>query len=97
MCRLTYPIPEETGSGLLLLNGQVFGIIFIVVLDKLIPLSQCTSVTPPSSILIWAAIGVAVLSLGLYQGQYHRLKHEAESHKLEEGKGGLRENDSSEA
>lgn len=38
--RCTYPIPEETGSGVLLLNGQLFGVIFIFTLDKLIPLGD---------------------------------------------------------
>ena len=74
--RLTYPIPEETGSGLLLLNGQIIGVIFIIIFDRLIPMGHCTTVANPASILIWAAIGTCVLSLITYGGEYKRLKQE---------------------
>lgn len=83
--RLTYPIPEETGSSLLLLTGQITGIAFILTLDKLIPMSNCTTRASPAAILIWSAIGLAVIALALYQGEYNRLRNEAGGNKSHHG------------
>lgn len=70
---------------MLLLVGQLLGVVFIVILDALIPMGHCTTVANPASILIWTGIGAAVLALGMYQGDYKRLKHEVSS----SGKGEL--------
>lgn len=56
----TFPIPEESSTALLLLGGQLFGIIFVLLLPVLIP-DTCDTIVTPSAGLV---VGVMVVACG---------------------------------
>jgi len=58
---LTYPAPEGTSNGLLILMGQISGIIFIFAMDRF--KSPATGSMTPSMLIL---IGLMVLSLALF-------------------------------
>lgn len=71
----TYPIPEDNSAGLLLLAGQLFGIVFIFLLTYLLgqpPSSDCSSVATPFAGVILGCLLVAAGVLFTFKKDYRR-------------------------
>ena len=74
---VTYPVPEDISSGLLMTSGQLTGIAFIFGLDALIPKTGCVPngpfTYPGSSILLVVSVAVSFAFILLFKGQNKRL------------------------
>jgi len=71
----TYPIHEDNSSGLLLLVGQWFGIVFIVLFTYVLsipPSSDCSSVASPIAGVILGVVLVAAGGLLFFKRDYRR-------------------------
>ena len=64
-------MPEETGAAFLLGGGQVFGIIFIFVLQALIP-NHCRTVLSPSGIFLFCILMLAACCILFFKKNYKR-------------------------
>jgi len=75
---VTYPVPEDVSSGILMTSGQITGIGFIFGLDALIPKTGCVPngdfTYPGSSILITVSIVCCFAFILLFQGSNKRLE-----------------------
>ena len=74
---MTYPVPEDISSGLLMTIGQLTGIAYTFAMDALIPSAACSEadyVYPGSSILLVVSVIVAFCSICMYQGSTKRLE-----------------------
>jgi hypothetical protein len=77
----SYPISEETSSGLMMLVAQWFGIGLIYGLDALIDKNEIYStVWIGSSFLLLGAMILATICAALYKGPYKRLHADHGSH-----------------
>jgi MFS family permease len=65
---ITYPAPEGTSNGLLLLMGQISGIIFILALDAF-KSPQTGSMTQPLLVLVFLLVICLVLSTRLTEAE----------------------------
>mmetsp|Transcript_119284 Transcript_119284/g.216839 ORF Transcript_119284/g.216839 Transcript_119284/m.216839 type:complete len:491 (-) Transcript_119284:99-1571(-) len=82
----TFPVPEEASGGLLLMAGQVFGVIFTLTLENLL-----TSGGGSSFEGVWTSAAFFILSVELaasmlvlcYRGQYKRHVSERSDHATE--------------
>lgn len=86
----TYPIPEDSSSGLLLLAGQMFGVGFIFLLGHLVsvpPSSDCSSVVTPLAGVILGSILLAAAVLLTFKKDYRRAAAEAARNKAAAGTG----------
>ena len=75
----TYPVPEEASSGLLFCSGNVVGILFTIVLAKLVKRDAGDDDAPywtPATTFLLVAVAVAVALVLPYQGEYKRLAAE---------------------
>jgi hypothetical protein len=76
---VTYPVPEDVSSGLLMTIGQISGIAFIFALDALIPKQACIPTVPQdfiypgSSILLVVVVGFSFGFILLFKGSTKRL------------------------
>lgn len=78
----TYPVPEDNSASLLLLMGNLWGIVFIFALTPMIdlsPSSDCSSIASPLALLIALSLAVAAVVLLLFRKDYRRQKAEAEN------------------
>ena len=75
---MTYPVPEDVSSGILMTSGQLTGIGFIFGLSALIPSEGCVVdgpfIYPGSSILLVVAIILSVFFIFLFNGANKRLQ-----------------------
>lgn len=81
----TYPIPEETPASLLLIGGQIFGVLFVFILDQLIPLDHCQTVFTHTAIFIFAVMVVACCAVLNFNSTYKRLAVERSHQKSVNG------------
>ncbi|CAF1123021.1 unnamed protein product [Adineta ricciae] len=75
----TYPISAEWSTGILMCLGNLFGGVFIFVLDallKLDPLSTSPLIFTPASVFILCCCIISAVVLMTYQGPYLRLEGE---------------------
>jgi len=81
----TYPISEDISSGVLMSAGQLLGIVFIVVMDKMLddqPTYDGSYVFEPLYILVTSIVAVFVGLIVFYNGPYLRRDAERESLKV---------------
>lgn len=82
----TFPVPEEASGGLLLLAGQVFGVIFTVTLQNLLMSRDGSSFdgvwTPAAFFILSVQLAGALIVFG-YRGQYKRQVSESSDHRAE--------------
>jgi hypothetical protein len=76
----SFPIPEESSAALLLLGGQLFGILFVLLLPALIP-DRCDTVFTPSSGLVAGVMIVACITVLLFTVKHRRGKAETAAKK----------------
>jgi MFS family permease len=73
----TYPIAEENSGGLLMLVGNVIGMVLTFVLGALLKKQETyTTVFTPSAIFMVAVIAFCCAIIVTFQGQYKRLESE---------------------
>jgi len=75
----TYPVREENSGGLLLLAGNILGMIFTFVIPALVRLEPIykNNVFTPASWFIWSMLVTCCLVILLFQGEYKRHAHDA--------------------
>jgi MFS family permease len=71
----SYPIPEESAASVLLLGGQLFGIVYVFALPALIP-QECSTVLTPSAGLIAGSLLLATLSILPFRAELRRQRAE---------------------
>jgi len=73
---VTYPIPEDVSSGLLMTGGQIVGIAMVFSFDATISTFACNPdfIYPGSSIIIICTMVASCLCIFMYRGQSRRLK-----------------------
>ncbi|KAA0175467.1 hypothetical protein FNF27_03167 [Cafeteria roenbergensis] len=71
----SFPIVEESASALLLLGGQITGIVFVFVMPLLIP-NDCSTVLTPFAALVAAVLIVATALILCFRVQPRRTKAE---------------------
>ena len=77
----TWPIPEDNSAGLLMLAGQLAGIVFIFVLPALLampPSSDCSSIFTPAAAVILGSLLVAGVAVLFVRKDYRRQAAEAD-------------------
>lgn len=68
-----YPIPEEAATGLLILGGNMFGVLFTYIIAALLEMSPTfTTVFTPAAQFTLAIIGVAATLSMFFNGEYKR-------------------------
>ena len=71
----TYPVPEEVSSGLLLIVGNYFGLLLVLLLQALIPApsdSTCSTPATPFAGVFVGTLLLAGLALMLFKKDYRR-------------------------
>lgn len=77
----TYPIPEETSGGMLMMAGQYCGVFLTLLYGYLITVDKtCTTVFTPVALAIVISVCVCVLVIMFYQGPYRRLNEDKGTH-----------------
>jgi len=74
-------VPEDNSASLLLLMGQLWGIVFTFALPPLIDMSpsvDCSSVLSPLALLLTIFMVIAAAVLLMYRKDYRRQKAEKE-------------------
>merc|ERR1740117_113877 len=76
----SYPIPEETSGGLLMIGGQYTGAALTLLYGYLIKLDQsCDTIFTPVALAFFLSVLFCAVVVQFYNGPYRRLKEERRS------------------
>lgn len=78
---VTFPVPEEASTGLMIFAGNTLGVVFTFVYAALIPLApKYTTVWTPAGIFTIVGIALATTAALLYDGDHKRFEAESSAH-----------------